>query len=126
MKYLPILVISMMLLAACAQVVAPLGAVIGPGEAQATPAETMPAGASVQFRTDFTKHSVPYDEFLSGGPPKDGIPAIDEPRYTSMEAADQWLESPEPVILVEIGGKARAPVDSQCEPLLVLVGRVSA
>lgn len=126
----------MILLAACVQVVAPLEAVIDPREAQATPAkeampadrdspvdeptpvptaplallpeEQPPAGARAQFRTDFTKHSVPYDEFLSGGPPKDGIPAIDEPRYTSIKAADEWLESPEPVILVEIGDKARA------------------
>jgi thiol-disulfide isomerase/thioredoxin len=72
------------------------------------PEERPPAGAAVQFRTDFSKHSVPYGEFLSGGPPKDGIPAIDEPQYTSIEAADAWLEPQEPVILVEIGDAARA------------------
>lgn len=27
----------------------------------------------------------------SGGPPKDGIPAIDRPQYTSAPEADQWL-----------------------------------
>jgi hypothetical protein len=29
--------------------------------------------------TDFSRHSVAYDEIFSGGPPKDGIPAIDRP-----------------------------------------------
>lgn len=28
---------------------------------------------------------------MSGGPPKDGIPSIDEPKYTSAKEADQWL-----------------------------------
>lgn len=28
---------------------------------------------------------------VSGGPPKDGIPAIDEPAYTSAEQAEEWL-----------------------------------
>ena len=53
-------------------------------------------------------HSVSYDEILSGGPPKDGIPAIDAPEFVSVEEADEWLEPQEPVILVEIGGLAKA------------------
>ena len=32
-------------------------------------------------RTDFSRHSVAYDEILSGGPSKDGIPAIDQPSF---------------------------------------------
>ena len=40
------------------------------------PPERPPAGAERQFRTDFSVHSVPYSEILSGGPPKDGIPAL--------------------------------------------------
>jgi len=35
---------------------------------------------------------VPYSEILSGGPPKDGIPAIDEPQFTTVDQADTWLE----------------------------------
>lgn len=34
----------------------------------------------------------------SGGPPKDGIPAIDKPRYTNAAEADKWL-LPEDVVL---------------------------
>ena len=72
------------------------------------PAEDPPPGAERQFSTDFGKHSVPYSEILSGGPPKDGIPAIDEPRFVSVDEADAWLRPQEAVFLVEAEGDARA------------------
>lgn len=72
------------------------------------PDESPPSGALSQFTTDFSKHSVPYDEILSGGPPKDGIPAIDSPKFISVEEADQWLEPQEPVILFQVDDDARA------------------
>ena len=75
---------------------------------QFLPEETPPSGAASQFRTDFSRHTVPYAEILSGGPPKDGIPAIDRPSYVSIERADEWLKPREPVILLEIDGVARA------------------
>lgn len=67
-----------------------------------------PAGAESEFETDFSEHGVPYAEISSGGPPKDGIPAIDEPNFVGTGEADEWLEPEEPVILVESGGEARA------------------
>jgi len=70
--------------------------------------EPPPGGAEREFTTDWRKHSVSYSEILSGGPPKDGIAAVDEPRYESVEKADEWLKPDEPVILVEIDGDARA------------------
>jgi thiol-disulfide isomerase/thioredoxin len=72
------------------------------------PEESPPVGAESQFSTDFSKHSVPYSEILSGGPPKDGIPAIDEPQFVSVEEADGWLEPQEPVVLAQVGDDARA------------------
>ena len=51
---------------------------------------------------------MPYSEILSGGPPKDGIPAIDDPKSISIEEADAWLELQEPVVLVQVGDDARA------------------
>lgn len=68
-----------------------------------------PAGLSVStegWATDFSRHSVPLGEFSSGGPPRDGIPPIDEPRFTS--ASDARGVDREPVIAVEVGGSARA------------------
>ncbi len=60
------------------------------------------------WRTDFSKHVVPLAEIVSGGPPKDGIPAIDDPRFESARAADRWLDDREPVVVVDLGGEARA------------------
>ncbi len=65
-------------------------------------------GASAEFTTDFTKHSVPLGEFMSGGPPKDGIPAIDDPKLVSVQEADSFLDAGEPVALLEVDGQARA------------------
>jgi len=70
--------------------------------------ENPPSGAEAQFSTDFSKHSVSYDEILSGGPPKDGIPAIDAPSYVSIEEASEWINDREPIIAVEVDGTVRA------------------
>jgi hypothetical protein len=51
---------------------------------------------------------VPLSEIISGGPPPDGIPPIDEPKYVAISGADEWLAGREPVIAVEINGVARA------------------
>ncbi|NTW09341.1 MAG: DUF3179 domain-containing protein [Anaerolineaceae bacterium] len=70
--------------------------------------EIPPPGAEREFTTDFSKHSVPYSEILSGGPPKDGIPSIDSPKFQSVSEADEWLEDREPVVFVQVGDDARA------------------
>ena len=59
-------------------------------------------------KTDFTKTSVDLTEIQSGGPKKDGIPAIDDPKFVSSAEAGKWIAPKEPVISLEIGGKARA------------------
>jgi hypothetical protein len=75
--------------------------------AQPTP-DRPPASAEREFRTDFSRHTVPYSEILSGGVPKDGIPSIDHPRFVSITEADGWLQPVEPVVFVEVGDAARA------------------
>ncbi|MCI0346646.1 MAG: DUF3179 domain-containing protein [Chloroflexi bacterium] len=60
------------------------------------------------WRTDFSKASVDLAEFLGGGPPKDGIPSIDAPRYESIGAARGWLSDRSPVVSLAVGGAARA------------------
>ncbi len=37
------------------------------------------------FVTDGVKHSIAIDEILSGGPQKDGIPSIDNPKFVSVK-----------------------------------------
>jgi hypothetical protein len=58
--------------------------------------------------TDFSKLTISLDEIISGGPPKDGIPAIDNPNFISKEDAAKWLDPREPVIAIELNGQARA------------------
>ena len=61
-----------------------------------------------EWRTDFDRATVDMSEILSGGPPKDGIPAIDEPRFVGQDEAAQWLHPDEPVIVLRLDGEARA------------------
>ncbi|MBL4749217.1 MAG: DUF3179 domain-containing protein [Amylibacter sp.] len=54
--------------------------------------------------TDFSKKSVEFSEILSGGPGKDGIPAILEPKFHKV-SDEQKLGSREPVMTVELAGQ---------------------
>ena len=60
------------------------------------------------WRTDFDKKAVDMDEIVSGGPPKDGIRAVDLPRFVSVEEADEWIGDREPVAVVRLGGEVKA------------------
>ncbi len=60
------------------------------------------------FSTDFSRRTVEWDSILSGGPPKDGIPAVDNPEFESIAAGDEWLEEVDPVILYSHGDVSRA------------------
>jgi hypothetical protein len=44
----------------------------------------------------------------AGGPPKDGIPSIDKPKYTSAAEADEWLVAADVVFGVERAGLVAA------------------
>jgi hypothetical protein len=71
-------------------------------------ASTAAAQRGDDWRTDFSRHAVPLEEIVSGGPPKDGIPALDNPRFTSVAEAGTWLSDRDPVVLVEEGDEAKA------------------
>ena len=70
-------------------------------------AEEIPFDIS-DWGTEFSEHSVPLDEFVGGGPPKDGIPSIDDPEFISVDEADRFLDAREPVAVVELDGEVRA------------------
>jgi hypothetical protein len=63
---------------------------------------------TLQWRTDFSTHSVPLDEIFPGGPAKDGIPPIDRPLFVTVDAASAWLAGREPVVVVELAGEVHA------------------
>jgi hypothetical protein len=56
---------------------------------------------------DVTCSSIPIAEIQQGGPPKDGIPAIDEPKYIKKESVD-YLSDDDLVIGIVIGSRSRA------------------
>jgi Protein of unknown function (DUF3179) len=60
------------------------------------------------WSTDFCTNNVDFNDFLSGGPPKDGIPSVTNPVMESIEGASEWLSDRSPVVAVEIEGEARA------------------
>jgi len=57
--------------------------------------------------TAFETHSIPYSDILSGGPPKDGIPSIDYPKFIAVENVSS-LSDTEPVIGLHVNGVAKA------------------
>jgi hypothetical protein len=61
------------------------------------------------------KSIVPLDQIVSGGPPPDGIPSIDNPKFISVQEASKFLEASELVLGLNINGDIRA------YPLQILV-----
>lgn len=57
-------------------------------------------------KADFSIASVDVQEIMSGGPPRDGIPSIDQPKFVKASTHD--LPSTEPVIGVHLNGEFRA------------------
>ena len=64
---------------------------------------------------DKEKHIVPVDQIVSGGPPPDGIPSIDDPKFISVQEVGKFLEDSDFVLGLNINGDIRA------YPLQILV-----
>ena len=79
----------------------------GAGHAETAKRCAAPFEIGSGFKTDFCRHSVPLSEFQSGGPGKDGIPALARPRFAPASSVD-WLAFREPVLEVQVGGDVRA------------------
>ncbi len=56
---------------------------------------------------DLSRHTVPVDQIMSGGPPKDGIPALLAPKFVPGSEAS-FLEDDDRVLGVSRGGEAKA------------------
>ena len=88
-----------------------------PAAEGAPPAERDLEITTEGWKTDFSRHSVPLRELISGGPPRDGIPPIDDPKPVSAAEAGRWLGEREPVLVAEVGGQARARFALESEDL---------
>ncbi len=64
--------------------------------------------------TNGLKHLVPLDKIRGGGPPKDGIPSIDDPKFATLSDSD-FMSNSDIVIGLEINGESKA------YPLFILV-----
>jgi hypothetical protein len=71
---------------------------------------------NAQKEEELQKHIVSFDQIVSGGPPPDGIPSIDNPTFvTVQEAGKNFLSDSDLVLGLNINGDIRA------YPLLILV-----
>ena len=59
------------------------------------------------WKTDFSRTSIAFGEILSGGPPRDGIPSIDNPVFTAASEVST-IGDREPVIRLQVGDDVRA------------------
>ncbi len=66
------------------------------------------AWRNIGWKTDFETSLVHFDEIFSGGVPRDGIPPIDEPKFTDFAEAVQFVAGREPVVALRVNGEARA------------------
>jgi hypothetical protein len=58
---------------------------------------------------------VPPEQIVSGGPPADGIPSIDKPKFVQVQKAEEFLEDSDLVVGLNING------DIKAYPLQILV-----
>jgi len=56
---------------------------------------------------DLSNNNIELRDFMSGGPKKDGIPALTNPQFISANQAD-FLDDKDPVVGISINGRARA------------------
>jgi len=66
------------------------------------------------METNGVKHSIPLDKIKGGGPPKDGIPSIDNPIFAEIQNS-HFMSDSDTVIGLEINGDAKA------YPIFILV-----
>ncbi len=75
----------------------------------------VPTSAALSLmETNGVKHLIPLDKIRGGGPPKDGIPSIDNPVFASVSDSD-FMSDSDVVIGLEINGQAKA------YPIFILV-----
>lgn len=63
---------------------------------------------------DVSNATIPRDEIQSGGPPRDGIPSIDKPKFVPASAAS-FLQDKDDIVGLNVGAEPRA------YPLRILV-----
>ena len=102
-KYLVILTLGLLLLASlfgCTQA--------APTSPPPTPTPPPPEEYDIKTDPSGMKYIVDPGKIVGGGPPKDGIPSIDNPKFVTLDEADQWIEDNELVLGITHKGVKRA------------------
>lgn len=73
----------------------------------ASPREDVPSALDNPDDDALPEPLINTAEIISGGPPPDGIPPIDDPKFQAAGTVD-WLEDDEPVLALEVEGEWRA------------------
>jgi hypothetical protein len=113
MKYTIILVLMIGLLVSCIPV-KDVGDMQEESVMPDVPAEGL-EGEGIKVTSKGVKYLVNPNKIRSGGPPKDGIPSIDNPKYVSVSEADKWIEDNELALGIIYNGVKRV------YPLQILV-----
>lgn len=82
-----------------------IASALGLALASSVMASTIPTGEPATVQESLAKY---WDESLSGGPPRDGIPSIENARFEDAGQADGWLEDGSRIIGIYRNGQARA------------------
>lgn len=64
-------------------------------------------GTEIRITKDGVKYIVDPKKIRGGGPPKDGIPSIDNPEFITVAEADKWIEDEELVLAIIYKGVKR-------------------
>jgi hypothetical protein len=67
-----------------------------------------PSALSNMTDADLPEPLIDPADIISGGPPPDGIPPIDDPKFVSVDEADAWLTDSDPVVYLEIDDDVHA------------------
>ena len=80
-----------------------------------TSTENLVDNPDIRIDSRGVKYLVDPSKILSGGPPQDGIPSIDEPIFVPLAEADEWIADNELVLGIIHNGVKRV------YPLQILV-----
>lgn len=70
-------------------------------------AKLIPGGPG-QKPFNVARHIIPLSQIQGGGPPRDGIPALVEPRFVPAAQGNRWLRDSDRVLGVFFTGVAKA------------------
>ena len=62
--------------------------------------KSVATNSEIQTTSDGVKYLIHPSKINSGGPPKDGIPSIDNPKFVAVTVADEWIQDNELVLAI--------------------------